>query len=248
MRVKCIVSYDGSNYNGYQRQPGTKTIQGTIESVLNQMTKEDIIIYSSGRTDAFVHAKGQVFHFDTLVSIKPMNWKNGLNSLLPTDIRIRDVEFVEDDFHSRFSHDKKEYRYYIHTGQQNPFYDHFSTNIYNLDVNKMKEAIKLLEGMHDYKGFAGDTKNKDTVRTIYEASINTFDEFIEIKFIGNGFLKYMVRIMVGTLVDIGLGKKDITVINKIFETKDRNLAGKTIEAKGLFLYQVYYLSFNKDMR
>ena len=240
MRVKCICSYDGSSYNGYQRQPGTKTIQGTIEGVLKQITKKDIIIYSSGRTDAFVHAHGQVFHFDTDITMKESNWKRAMNSLLPDDIYIKEVEFVSDDFHSRFSLKKKEYRYYINYQEFNPFYDHFSTNAFNLDIEKMKEAINHFIGTHDFKGFAGDTKDKDTIRTIYEARINDLGKVLEITFIGNGFLKYMVRIMVGTLIEIGLGKKESSIIDLVFVSLNRNQAGKTAEAKGLFLYNVYY--------
>lgn len=240
MRIKCTVMYDGGAYNGYQRQPGTKTIQGTIEEVLKQITNEEIIIYASGRTDALVNSRGQVFHFDTNIKMGDSNWKRAMNSLLPDDIYIKKVEFVSDDFHARFSMKSKEYRYYINTGEFDPFINRYSFNAYNLDINKMKEAISLFRGTHDFKGFAGDTSGKDTTRTIYDCGINVFDNQLEIFFIGNGFLKYMVRIMVGTIVEIGLGKKKPEIISEIFETNNRNLAGKTIDARGLFLYEVKY--------
>lgn len=240
MRLKAIVSYDGEKYNGYQRQPGTKTIQGTIEQVLSEIGKEPIIIYSSGRTDKGVHAVNQVFHFDTKLDIPLDGWKRGLNSLLPSDIHIKDISEVSSDFHARYSVKKKEYRYYIRTGEISPFYDHFSHYCYGLDVEVMKKAITLFIGTHDFDGFSGNTLEKNTIRTIYEAEIKQDGDTIEIRFLGNGFLKYMVRTLVGTLIDIGFHKKDIAIINQVFETKNRNLAGKTIEAKGLFLYKVYY--------
>lgn len=240
MKIKCIVSYDGMNYNGYQRQPGTKTIQGTIEKVLSKITKQDIIIYSSGRTDALVNAVGQVFHFDTDIKMQEENWKKAMNSLLPDDIYIKNVEFVDDEFHARYSLKMKEYRYYINMGEYNPFYNHFSVNVYNLNISLMEQAIKKFIGHHDFKGFAGDTSFKTTDRTIFEASIKQMGDFLEIRFLGDGFLKYMVRILVGTLIEIGLEKKTIDIIDDVFRTNDRNLAGKTAPANGLFLYSVYY--------
>ncbi len=240
MRIKCICSYDGSNYLGYQRQPGSNTIQGTIEDVLKEITKEDVIIYSSGRTDQNVHARCQVFHFDTNLSIKESNIKKAMNSLLPNDIYIKECIVVDEDFHSRFSVCKKEYRYYINTGEYNPFYDRYCAHIYNLDIVKMNEAIKLFIGEHDFVGFSGAVNTKNTVRIIYEAEITKKDDFLIIRFVGNGFIKYSVRIMVGTLVEIGLGKKNYDSINEVFSTKNRNKAGKTIEAKGLFLHEVFY--------
>ena len=241
MRIKITLEYDGTNYYGYQHQEGKITIQDTFEEALSVIAKGHIKTVASGRTDGHVHAKGQVLHFDTSIKMKENNWMRALNSLLPLDIRVKQVEFVSDDFHARFSAIKKEYRYYIKLGEYDLFKNNYSAYYKELDVDKMDLAIKHFIGTHDFISFSRFVDKKPTIKTIYEAKINRLDSnTLEIIFIGNGFLKYMVRIMVGTLIDIGLGKKNVDDIDYIFMAKDRSKASKTASPNGLFLYNVWY--------
>ena len=241
MRVKITIAYDGTNYYGYQHQPGQITVQDTFEDALEVICKERIKTVASGRTDGHVHAKGQVLHFDTVINMKENNWMRALNSLLPLDIRVKEVEFVSDDFHARFSAVKKEYRYYIKLGEYDLFKNNYSAYYEKLNIDEMDKAIKHFIGEHDFLSFSRYVDKKPTIKTIYEAKINRLDnDMLEIIFIGNGFLKYMVRIMVGTLIDIGLGKKKESDILKIFDAKDRCKASKTASPNGLFLYKVWY--------
>lgn len=241
MRVKITLSYDGTNYYGYQHQPGHITVQDTFEEALEIISKEKVKTVASGRTDGHVHALGQVLHFDTDINMKENNWMRALNSLLPLDIRVKDVEFVSSDFHARFSAVKKEYRYYIKMGEYDLFKNNYTAYYPKLDVDEMDKAIKYFIGEHDFLSFSRYVDKKPTIKTIYEAKINRLpDDTLEIVFVGNGFLKYMVRIMVGTLIDIGLGKKKSEDINRIFSLKDRRESSKTASPNGLFLYKVCY--------
>ena len=235
------IAYDGTNYYGYQHQPGHITVQDTFEEALSIIVKEKIKTFASGRTDGHVHAIGQVLHFDTDILMKENNWMRALNSLLPDDIRVKKVEIVSDDFHARFSVLKKEYRYYIKLGEYDLFKNNYSTYYEKLDVEKMKEGIKYFLGTHDFTSYSRYVDKKPTIRTIYKAEIKELDDdMLELTFIGNGFLKYMVRIMVGTLIDVGLGRKSVEDIKRILELKDRTKASKTASPNGLFLYKVYY--------
>ncbi|MCR5462775.1 MAG: tRNA pseudouridine(38-40) synthase TruA [bacterium] len=240
MRIKVTLSYDGTNYYGYQHQPGKITVQDTFEEKLSVILKEHTKTVASGRTDGHVHALGQVLHFDTSIKMKEANWMRALNSLLPDDIRVKNVEFVSDDFHARFSVVKKEYRYYITLGEYDLFKNNYSAYYEKLDVSKMKDATKYFLGTHDFTSYSRYVDKKPTIRTIYKAEIVEKEDGLEIIFIGNGFLKYMVRIMVGTLIDVGLGKKSATDVLKILDAKDRTKASKTASPNGLFLYKVYY--------
>ena len=241
MRIKLTLAYDGTNYYGYQHQPGHITVQDTFENALEVICKERIKTVASGRTDGHVHALGQVLHFDTEISMKENNWMRALNSLLPLDIRVKDVEFVSDDFHARFSAVKKEYRYYIKLGEYDLFKNNYTAYYKSLNVDEIDKAIKYFIGEHDFLSFSRYVDKKPTIKTIYEAKINRLDnDILEIVFVGNGFLKYMVRIMVGTLIDVGLGKKRFDDIERIFLLKDRKESSKTASPNGLFLVKVYY--------
>ncbi len=241
-RIKCIVSYDGSRFYGFQRQVKRRTVQAEIEKVLDIIHKKPVTIHSAGRTDANVHALGQVFHFDTELNILPENWKRAINSILPKDIYIKEVEIVDETFHSRFSARKKEYRYYISLDEYNPIRCQYVCFINrHLDIEKMTRALKCFEGTHDFTSFSsGQHVDKDKVRTIYETKLNINDKELEFIFIGNGFLRYQVRIMMGTIIEIGLGKKDIDVIEYLFKHYDRSKARYTAEAQGLYLCSVEY--------
>ena len=207
-RYKCIVSYDGTKYMGFQIQDELPTIELKLKEAMYKMLKENIKIYPSGRTDRYVHAKGQVFHFDIDKDIPVNGIKNGINAFLPNDIYIVDVTMVDEEFHARFSAKAKEYRYYINKGEYNPLLANYAPNIKGLDINKMEEALKLLEGTHNFKGFASAQidPRKDTVKTIFEIKLNVRGDFLEFVFIGSGFLKYQIRRMMGLIVEIGRGK------------------------------------------
>ena len=243
MRYKVTISYDGYNYMGFQIQDDLPTIELEIKKAFKKMLNKDIKIYPSGRTDRHVHAKGQVFHFDLLdMDIPADGITRGLNAFLPFDIHIIKTEIVDDNFHARFSAKSKEYRYYINTGLYNPLTVRYMPNITNLDVNLMKEAISLLKGTHDFKGFASAQidKRKSTIKTIYDAYINQNDDILEFVFIGSGFLKYQIRRMMGLLVEIGRGFEKIEKINYVLEMKDPSISHKVLDGLGLYLYKVNY--------
>ncbi len=240
MRYKVTISYDGTNYHGFQKQKNAHTIEAEINDALFKIHKHDIKIIASGRTDKGVHALGQVFHFDSNLDMTTNQFKRALNSHLPEDIRILEVSLVSGDFNARHSAIKKTYKYVI-----NKEYDLFNRNHelyypYKLDIELLEKALKKFIGTHDFFGFAGYVKDKPTIKEIYEAYLIVEGSKIILTFTGNGFLKYMVRKMVGTLLDIATNKKDISVIDEIFKTKDRNLSGKTINPEGLYLVKVYY--------
>lgn len=242
VRYKCILSYDGYNYMGFQIQNDLPTIELEINKAMYKMLNKDIKIYPSGRTDRYVHARAQVIHFDLDNYIEPSALKRGINTFLPSDIYIKSVEEVDLDFHARFSAKSKEYRYYINTLEYNPFYARYSSYIYNLDVKKMKDAIKLFVGKHDFKGFASaqTDERKDTIKTIFKAELVEKDGFLEFIFEGTGFLKYQVRKMVGILINIGSNKALKEDILRIFETGDTTINHMVADGCGLFLEKVNY--------
>lgn len=241
-RYKCIVSYDGTNYMGFQIQEDLPTIELELVKAIKRLLKIDAKIYASGRTDRYVHAYNQVFHFDTDINIPPLGLKKGLNSFLPKDIYIKDCQRVDEGFHSRFSVKYKEYRYYINTGEYNPLTINYAPNITYLDYDRMNEAIRLYLGTHDFKGFASSSidKRKDTNKTLYRAEINKRGDYLEFIFIGNGFLKYQIRRMMGLLIDIGRGKEEKEKILEVLEKKDPGISHKVADGCGLYLYNVYY--------
>lgn len=241
-RYKCILAYDGFNYMGFQIQNDLPTIELELVKAIKRMLDLDVKIYPSGRTDRYVHAINQVFHFDLENYIEPSGIKRGINTYLPPDIYIKSVELVDEDFHARFSAKSKEYRYYINTAEYDPFKARYMPNITNLDYNLMEDAIKLFVGTHDFKGFASSQidERKDTVKTIFEAKINKYDDQLEFIFIGTGFLKYQIRRMMGVLIDIGRGYLDKNIIIEVLEKKDPKISHKVADGCGLYLYNVVY--------
>ena len=242
MRYKCIVSYDGTNYYGFQIQGDLKTIELEIETAITKAFKKEITIYASGRTDKEVHAKGQVFHFDMDIEVKPESVKRAINSFLPEDIYIKDVEIVNEDFHARFSAKEKEYRYYINIKEYDPLRIHYMPFMNYLDIKKMEEAIHLFEGTHDFKGFASAQidSRKDTIKTIFETKVNVLDDSVEFIFRGTAFLKYQVRRMMGLLIDIGRGYYSKEKIIEVLEKKDPSISHRVAPGCGLYLYKVTY--------
>ena len=242
MRYLMTFSYDGTNYNGYQKQPNKNTVQDKIEEALNKITNKNITIHSSGRTDSKVHAINQKAHFDLDKEYDLMKLQKGINSLIPNDIYIKDIKVVKDDFHARFNVKKKIYVYKLNVGIYSPI-DRNYIYQYNkkLDVNKMIEASTYLLGEHNFKAFTKtDITKEDYIRTIYKINIKEKDNIITFEFIGNGFLRYMVRNIVGTLISVGENKLNPKDIIHILKSEDRRNASKTANPEGLYLKDVKY--------
>ena len=246
MRYLMTFSYDGTDFSGYQKQPKERTVQSEIEKVLKQINdNKKVDIYSSGRTDAKVHAINQKAHFDLDINITEDKLMKGINSLLPKDIYVKKVERVNDDFHARFNAIGKEYIYQINMGEYNPLernyvYQHNQ----KLDVVEMERAMKYLEGTHNFKSFTKENEEKeDYVRTISQTNLVRDSKDlnkITLIFLGTGFLRYMVRNMVGTLIEIGEGKRRSEEIITILKEQDRTKAGRTANPEGLYLKNVFY--------
>ena len=241
--IKLTIEYDGKDFKGWQKQPNKPNIQGEIERAIYNITKEEVDLIGSGRTDAGVHALGQVANFKTNSNISIEKLALAINSQLKNTIIIKKAEEVDERFHSRYNAKHKTYRYIINNSP-------CGTAIYRnleycfpikLDVAKMQEAAKYFEGEHDFKAFkSSGTSAKNSVRTIYNASVKQEGEKIIIELTGNGFLYNMVRIISGTLLDVGLHKIKPEEIKNIIEEKDRQKAGKTLPAHGLYLVEVKY--------
>lgn len=242
MRYKCICSYDGSLFHGFQVQGNLRTVQSEIERVLKEVLKSEITIFASGRTDALVHAIGQVFHFDSDLKMTGNQMKRAINSYLPKDIYIRNVEIVDDDFHSRFSAVSKEYHYVISLDEYNPLKRNYVCHpLYkNIDYKKMEEASKIFIGEHDFKSFCKLGKNENTIRNIESITFEYGNNQLVIKIIGNGFLHNMVRIIVGMLFEVGKGRIDINYLRVALENKDRKYCTKVAPPQGLYLHKVNY--------
>lgn len=231
------------NLIGWQKQPNKLNIQGNIEKAIYQITGEEVELLASGRTDAGVHALGQVANFKTNSQIPIEKIPIALNTNLKKSIRILQAEEVKENFHSRLSCKRKTYRYIINNSTNGTaIYRNLETNIpENLDILKMQEAIKYFIGEHDFKAFkASGTSSKSSVRTIYEATVYKKEDRIFIELTGNGFLYNMVRIIAGTLVEVGKGKIKPEEIPNIIQSKDRTKAGKTLPPQGLYLVKVEY--------
>ena len=239
MRYKAIVSYDGTRYHGFKSQKNALGIQQVIEKSFRLMTQTEIKIHSAGRTDKGVHAVGQVFHFDSDLNIDIDSWLR-INDRLPLDIRVKSIVKASDDFHARHSSVSKKYKYIIAKKPSSVFDANYEVYIRNLDIEPIKKAIPYFIGTHDFRGFCQLVKGKPTEKTIFSIDLKETKKHYIFTFHGNSFLKYMVRSMMGTLIQIGLHRKDPEIIKTILETKDRQLAGKTAESRGLYLYKIYY--------
>ena len=243
-RVKIVVAYDGTNYHGWQIQPNEVSVEEIINNKLSELTGEEIKIIGASRTDAGVHAMGNVAVFDTESRIPGEKFSYALNQRLPEDIRIQSSEEVAQDFHPRYCDCCKTYRYQILNAEfpipTQRLYSHFI--YYDLDVKAMRQAAQYLVGEHDFKSFCSSkTSVEDTVRTIYDVKVISEDQMISIFVKGNGFLYNMVRIIAGTLIEVGLGRKQPEEIKEVLKQQDRQIAGPTAPAKGLTLMQIDYL-------
>lgn len=242
-RVKLTVAYDGTNYCGWQVQPNGITVQEVLNQCLSEFTGENIETIGASRTDAGVHALGNVVVFDTEMRMPGDKFSFALNQRLPEDIRIQKSEEVDADFHPRYVKSQKTYEYRILNCRfpipTERFYSHFT--YIPLDVDKMKEAASYLIGEHDFKSFCGTgAQVKITVRTVKEIQIEKSGDRITIRITGEGFLYNMVRIIAGTLMDIGGGLYPPEKMKEILEAKDRKKAGPTAPARGLTLMKIQY--------
>lgn len=242
--IKMVLEYDGSKYQGWQKLGNTEnTIQEKIEKTIKMIINEDITLIGSGRTDAGVHAKGQVANFKTNSEIELNDFLYYLNVYLPKDIRVKDMREASERFHARYNVKKKYYVYYVYNDTfQSPFYRKYSYHVpEKLNVENMNEASKLLIGTHDFRAFTSvKSKKKSTIKTIESIKINSNAPIISIEYTADGFLYNMVRILTGTLIEIGNGTRDINSINSLFDSKNRADAGFTAPAHGLFLEKVIY--------
>ena len=236
--IKLTIEYDGKDFNGWQKQSNRLNIQGEIEKAISNVLNEKVDLIATGRTDAGVHSLGQVANFKTSSNMIINKMPIAINSQLKKSIRIISAEEVDERFHSRFDCKKKTYRYIINNSEQgSAVYRNLEYHVpQKLNIDKMRDAIKYFEGEHDFKAFkSSGGSGKTTIRTIYKAEIKQEKNRIIIELTGNGFLYNMVRIIVGTLLDVGTGKISSNQIPKIIESKDRQNAGKTVPPHGLYL-------------
>ena len=243
MRYKITIAYDGRNYAGFQSQKNALAIQDVIENVLKRIFSEKIRIVMSSRTDAGVHAKGQVFHFDSEKAKEAGKLKFSMNGLLPKDIHVLKVEIVSDKFHARYSVKKKTYEYLINIGEYDVFLNGYAYQcFYKLDVDLMKKGAELLKGRHDFSSFNTSSLKEypDQVRVISEFSITRKRDMLKIRVTSTGFLRNMVRIMVGTLIDLGRGLKTLKDIEEMLEKPCKTTRRYNADPNGLYLLKIFY--------
>ena len=244
MRIFAVVTYKGTNYQGWQKQPNALTVQEVIETNLSKYFNRDITIYGAGRTDAGVHALGQTFHFDVDVeSIDLDRLLYSINSMLPDDIKIDDLEQVDDEFHARFSAKEKLYSYLMVLRDKDPFfYETMFVCPYPMDVEKLKECLTHFIGVHNFKNFTSKETDKDNfVREIYDITTETNDAYVSILFRGNGFMRYMIRFIVGTAIEVARDRMSLEEVDALLdENSERNIVSYKAPASGLVLVDVKY--------
>ena len=242
MKILAKVSYLGTNYHGWQIQPNGLTIQEVIENTLSKILNTPTKIYGSGRTDAGVHALNQAFHFELNKDFDLERLKYSLNSLLPDDVSINSLETISDDFHARFSAKKKHYQYRINTLKKNPFlYQTTAYYPYPFDMTKFMQALDLFVGEHNYQNFTSKEEDEDSYkREIYDIKMVVEEDYISVDLIGNGFMRYMIRDIIGTCLAVASGKEELTYITDRLDTdKDMHTAYRA-SPEGLFLIDVIY--------
>ena len=244
MRYKAIVSYDGTAYQGWQKQPDKNSVQAKIETALSRLCRHNVKITGAGRTDKGVHAFGQVFHFDTDKEFKDIT--KSINSQLPEDIRIVSCKPVSDEFHSRYDAKWKHYSYIINTGKFNPIQRNYAYQLgIELDEEKMQEAARALVGTHDFSSFNATRKDEieDQVRTIYKIEVKRRGSLVTVDYYGDGFLRYMIRMMTGALIEAGKGRITAEDIQNIMEKMDKTACNYNVPACGLYLIEISYTNF-----
>ena len=243
MRYKVTISYDGTKFNGFQKQNNYRSVEEEIDKALSTMHKKEMKIVGAGRTDKGVHAYGQVFHFDSELKITPEGIKRGLNALLSGDIYIVGVEKVDDEFHARYSAKEKVYEYKINIGEYNPIEVNY---VYQLnkevDLELINEASKLFIGEHDFYNFCGyqEDKIKNYVRIIKSIDVSKKDNYVTITITGNGFIRYMVRMIVAILIEIGLQRKNMDFIKQRLDSVEKKRSNYKVTGAGLYLKEITY--------
>lgn len=241
--IKLTLEYDGSNFFGWQKQKGLRTGEGELEKAILKATGESVKIFSSGRTDKGVHAYSQVVNFLVNSTIPGEKYRHPINDKLPKDIYISKSEEVDIDFHSRFDAKSKTYKYLILNRKlKSPIMRNYAYFVdYELSFENMKKGLEYLVGRYDFSSFVALRSNENkNIRTIYNIEIKKNGEFLEFYFKGNGFLHNMVRIIIGTTIEIGYGRRKPEEMKEILESKDRKKAGHTAPAEGLYLMEVEY--------
>ena len=244
--LKMVIRYDGTRYSGWQKQGNTEnTIQGKIESLVGQITGESVEVNGSGRTDAGVHAMAQVANVKLKRAVEPLDLRDRLNQLLPEDIAVLKVEAVDDRFHARLSAIGKTYQYCLYTGEAKPVFDRKQVAVLKgfslLNIEAMRRAAGYLCGVHDFTSFCGNPSfKKSAIRRIDVLEIMEIGDELVIRITGDGFLQNMVRIISGTLIEVGKGNLEPERIKDILAAKDRKKAGPMAPAKGLMLMGVEY--------
>lgn len=243
MRIALGIEYDGTGWNGWQTQPNGHTIQDRLEAALLEFTGQAHPTTCAGRTDAGVHAKGQVVHFDTEMERPDWSWVRGLNAFLPETIAVRNMQRVPDDFHARFSARSRQYSYRIfHSPIRSPLLARTTTWFYRpLDLLAMQQAAQIFLGEHDFSAFrSAECQASTPVRTLMRLDIARHDDVIEFTLQANAFLHHMVRSLVGTLVEVGRGAASVDWARQVLQSRDRTLAGRTFAPEGLCLDRVEY--------
>ena len=242
--IRLILEYDGSRYHGWQRQSGVPTIQGIIEERIYAMIREPVKLIASGRTDAGVHALNQVCNFITKTKLDPTSIQRGLNALLPDDVLVKQAEYVPLNFHSMYSAKSKTYEYRIlNSKEPDVFLRFYAWHIVrDLDSAQMRRCISSLHGKHDFSSFrSSGSGNINPVREVIRAELYGPDESIlRLVFEADGFLRHMVRNIVGTVVEVGKGKMGFSEFMEIFHSRDRGKAGPKAPPQGLFLTKLHY--------
>ncbi|SHH33395.1 tRNA pseudouridine38-40 synthase [Anaerosphaera aminiphila DSM 21120] len=243
MNILLKVSYDGTKYHGFQIQPNLITVEEVLKNSIEKTVHHKVKLYTAGRTDRGVHAMGQCVNFYSDTTIDIGNLPKVINYNLPEDIAVVGAKYAPDDFHSRFSAKGKHYRYIIYRGKyRNPLYRNRALNFpYELDIEKMQSSLNYLIGEKNYKSFMGrDAVVKDTIRRIDKIKVIDKKEFIYIDFYGKSFLKNMIRIVVGTAIEIGRGKYEPEYMLEALNKEHRRAAGPTAPSYGLYLMEIYY--------
>ena len=242
MKILAIVEYLGTSYHGWQKQTKAKSVQEEIEKVLSQILDTETPIIGSGRTDAGVHAKGQTFHFEVFKEVDLSKLLYASNMLLANDIHIKSFKEVSEDFHARYSAKKKHYQYVINTGDKNPFL--FGRSLaypYPFNECLFNECLKLFIGEHSYQDFTSKEEDENNfVRTIYSIEVKKENDLLLVDLIGNGFMRYMIRDIIGTSLAVATGKEDINYIKEHLDSTKREIVSYKAGSEGLYLIDVIY--------
>lgn len=241
MRYRMIISYDGTFFHGFQRQPDEISVQQVLEEKLTIIFKSKVVIHGAGRTDAFVHAKGQVVHFDNDQLIPCDNLRKVLNKHIFPHIYVKEIKFVSKDFHSRKSAIKKEYRYLVSINEFDPLLSNYMLFFHDrININNIRSAMEYIVGTHDFKSFSKNKITNNTTRTIESFTLTVDKGILEFAIVGDGFMYNMVRIIIALMLKVGEGRFKPEDIKKILDGKERRLAPFVAAPQGLYLWKVFY--------